>query len=551
MRLRDTACLSLLFCASHLALAWQPQPASVPVFTISGIVVEGRTNQPLRRAHVRIAQNDNPERRASLLTAEDGRFNFTNVPQGKYTLSAEYRGVSHMYQEDGYYSTGIVTGPALDSQHIVFAFPASGTLVVKVLDEEGEPVRAQTILFHKRIVGGWSQIELASQVTTDSEGIGRFPHLEAGTYYVGATGRPWYAQDGMVPRASGSQAESEKQLDLAYPVTYYPETQDPGSASPVEVSEGESAHVQIALRAVPAAKILLQGFPGDQDPARGEQVIPSVEAIGPGGVRIQTPADSYQDNNGRQIGGIAPGNYVVSVTRMSPGENGQEPLGVSRVDVRSETSLTFSNLARTAVSGHLTVEGLALPKQVAIWLGQPSTAQNAFCPVNSDGSFRCNSNGTGGNGGGNVIPGRYQVRVVNSADLYVKSTIARGAEISAGLLILKEGEAADLTVVAAKGTAKVNGIAVRDGRAVSGAMILLIPKDRGLGAGIPRDQSDSDGTFTLQQVLPGSYFLLALENDRLLEYHNRNAIQPYLARAQTVTVPLAPDAPVRVEVQKR
>ena len=81
------------------------------------------SNQPLKRARVTITQTDHPDQQVSLMTAEDGRFTFTNVPQGKYTLAAEYRGLQRTFEQDDFFSTGIVTGPALDSEHIVFPVP--------------------------------------------------------------------------------------------------------------------------------------------------------------------------------------------------------------------------------------------------------------------------------------------------------------------------------------------------------------------------------------------------------------------------------------------
>lgn len=51
-----------------------------------------------------------------------------------------------------------------------------------------------------------------------------------------------------------------------------------------------------------------------------------------------------------------------------------------------------------------------------------------------------------------------------------------------------------------------------------------------------RDQSDSDGTFTLPEVVPGQYTLLALVNGWDLDWAEPGVLQPYLAKGQAVTV---------------
>ena len=101
------------------------QTPSARKFVIAGMVVRDPSQQPVKGARVTITQNDHTERTASLVTGADGRFTFTDVPSAKYTLQAEVHGEQRTFEQDGMFSTGIVTGPALDSEHIVFRFPVS------------------------------------------------------------------------------------------------------------------------------------------------------------------------------------------------------------------------------------------------------------------------------------------------------------------------------------------------------------------------------------------------------------------------------------------
>jgi hypothetical protein len=68
-------------------------------------------------------------------------------------------------------------------------------------------------------------------------------------------------------------------------------------------------------------------------------------------------------------------------------------------------------------------------------------------------------------------------------------------------------------------------------------MILLVPEEA--ETNLPkfrRDQSDSDGTFTLLDVLPGQYRMLAIEDGWDLEWANLSLLQKRLEHAQRIDV---------------
>ena len=68
-------------------------------------------------------------------------------------------------------------------------------------------------------------------------------------------------------------------------------------------------------------------------------------------------------------------------------------------------------------------------------------------------------------------------------------------------------------------------------------MIVLVPNDIANNQSrIRRDQSDSDGTFTLPQIPPGRYTVLALQNGWEMEWQNPAVLKPYLKLGQPVLV---------------
>jgi hypothetical protein len=92
-------------------------------------------------------------------------------------------------------------------------------------------------------------------------------------------------------------------------------------------------------------------------------------------------------------------------------------------------------------------------------------------------------------------------------------------------------------VVLAAGATDVNGFAKKDGKGMAGAMVVLVPKDAGANwALFRRDQSDSDGSFSLRNAIPGQYTVVAIEDGWGLEWSRPEVIGRYLSRGIPVLV---------------
>jgi hypothetical protein len=99
---------------------------------------------------------------------------------------------------------------------------------------------------------------------------------------------------------------------------------------------------------------------------------------------------------------------------------------------------------------------------------------------------------------------------------------------------------------------KLDGFALRDAKPVPGAMVLLIPKNLASTSLFRRDQSDSDGSFTMTAIPAGQYTLIGIADDgRGLAYKDRTVLEPYLAEGQTIEFPLRSKEPVKVSVRAR
>lgn len=65
------------------------------------------------------------------------------------------------------------------------------------------------------------------------------------------------------------------------------------------------------------------------------------------------------------------------------------------------------------------------------------------------------------------------------------------------------------------------------------------------------DQSDSDGTFLLGGMLPGRYWLVAIEDGWDLEWTNGTVLKPYLTKGQSLQISANDQKKVTVEVQHK
>jgi hypothetical protein len=104
--------------------------------------------------------------------------------------------------------------------------------------------------------------------------------------------------------------------------------------------------------------------------------------------------------------------------------------------------------------------------------------------------------------------------------------------------LLAAGESVSLKLVVAGSAKSVEGLAVRDGKPMAGAMIVLVPVDAIQNIDLfRRDQSDLDGTFALPDVAAGRYILIAIENGWTLEWGRPEVLAPFLAKGMPVEVP--------------
>ena len=520
-----------------------PPPARAAAYRISGRVVDAHTGAPLGRASVQIADVKERSDSRAITAADDGSFSFEGLAQGKYSLTAERRGyIEQSYEQHDQYSTAIAVGPGLSSEGLTFKLPAEGIISGTVTDEAGEPVRgAQVRLFQDEDTNGIRATRQRETVTTDDRGVYEVSNLRPGAYFLVVTAHPWYSQrlHQIQPTGEGQDQNSaqSQNLDVAYPTTYYPGVTDQDAATPIPIKGGDRLDADITLAAQQAMRLRLSATPGDAN--RGFSVTLNQTIFGQ--VEAQPARVVFNSDGPVELEGILPGHYDVTVSQSVPGQ-GEAATKHFSTDVTSGmTELSAdTGVDAIAVTGKVVSMAGKLPAMSGVSLRTPNSRRPNYGALNEAGEFTIEA-----------PPGTYEV-LGNINGMHIVSLKATGGQLEGRMLTIKSGDAPKLEITAGTGHGEVEGVALLAGKPASGVMVLLAPEDpKNNEILFRRDQSDSDGTFDLENVFPGRYRLLAIENGWELEWANPAVLQAFLARSVPMEVKSGDHLKQTVEVQSR
>lgn len=538
--------LAVLLLALSAGLAAQQMRAPVPQdgdWQIAGRIISAADGRPLVGANVIVASPIDPENVQQALTGNDGRFRFNGLTAGKYVLQAQHRGfVSQVYQQHGGFSTAIAVGPGLELPDVLFRLQPEGIISGTVVDETGDPVRdAQVVLLHQFLLNGQWETGMGNSVQTDDQGHYHFSRLLPGRYFVAVNTQPWYATSPMTWVESAGKlpaTPADSALDVAYPVTYYQEATNFDDATPIDLQAGERTTADISLTAVPAQHIRLH---------IGDTSVSGFGATLSGevsqGSTISVPTQFQKVAPGIfESTGVPPGSYEMQL--FYPRRPGEQDVDKEiKVDAGKNEEI---DLSEPTVSASVTgmarfVPATKVPEYLRVVLIRKHSQQAFRANISPRGEFAFEPP---------VAPGDYEVVSSSAQGFYIARLTATGASVAGRSLKITGSDPVVLQVVMSRGVAQVKGTAVRGGKPVSGALVVLVPRDPVNNQPLFRaDQSDSDGTFTLPSIVPGKYTLVAVDNGWSLEWRNPAALKPYLSRGQLLEIAPEGRYNIKPEVQ--
>jgi hypothetical protein len=256
------------------------------------------------------------------------------------------------------------------------------------------------------------------------------------------------------------------------------------------------------------------------------------------GSSIQVSGESSRIGTEIDITGAPPGPVEVNLEWF-----GKNPVSWSQaVDLASDTEISAAEgLVSPQISGQVEVDGAAAPEGTSVALLNRLSNVSVGARLGPKGEFQVEDSG--------VKPGTYRV-LLNVPGAVVRGVSASGAKVVGQDVEISGGGPIHLVVQASQKLGRVEGTALRAGKPEGGAMVVLVPSDPVKdGELIRRDQSDSDGTFTLPSVLPGRYTVVAIANGWELEWMSPAVLKPYLKDGETVNVTAGGKPKVQVKVQ--
>jgi hypothetical protein len=539
-------------------------------YKITGIVVSSVDGSPVPHAHLsagpsvsgrgEMIRNFRGERNPSGIGTdadEHGRFTLPVASAGRWRLTASANGfVTQAYDEHDSFSAAVVLTSHERTVDLHFRISPEAEITGTVLDEAGEPVRdARMVLQHRPAVSpGQDQEEFRNRmvVQTDDRGVFDFSGLAEGDYRVMADAKPWYSTAGQPRLSSGSGAASDSALDVTYQLTWFPGVDDAAQAEILSLHPADSERADFHLVPIPAAHIRFSSPLAAGPPQRRAgslfPILERVDTSGSGVGTMATRAGGFGSAGQFDLGDLAPGLYRLRVPGSD--QNAQIKLieitpGSSRVLDSTVSGIQLADITlESPSSGEEDLQRVVL-KNVETGARFRPWRANEFIRAragNSDSESKVPEGITI-----QVPPGRYEVSLA-AQDTYLVGMAARGADVAGRFIVVHPGEV-KLTLRMAKGRAAVSGLATANGKPVEGAMVVLVPaglKDPSSFTSVVRDETNTDGSFDLNDVIPGQYILIAVDRGWQVNWKDGAALEKYLM--QGVPLDLRTDVRVKQEI---
>lgn len=557
MNILSTLARALLF----VALLTSAQAQQATLYKVGGVVIDANTGEPLPNCSVSLSESRQaaasrqalaPTNEKSMLTDEQGRFLFEGLPKDRYSLSARKRDYpSKLFEQHELLSTAIVTGPDQQTENIVFRLTPGAIISGSVYDEANEPIRNAIVqLYRHRLTDqdDSSSLQAVNGKPTDDRGRFDFSNISPGRYFLSVSARPWYANYQTQPTVGNPNEPLRPlnpELDVAYPLTYYPNAQDLSQAEEILIKGGEQVEANFTLSPVPALHVRVQ-LPSTN--GRDNGIFPMITRRDPTG-NTSSPVQVSMSRSANEIvlNGLSQGDYELSLRRFGEqGPNSTPALLKKEVHLTGNAVIDSDSTpfaAGATVSGKIVFPpDMQFPEHGFVGFQTSARMSRGFsrATIEKDGSFQTT-----------LDPGEYRVFVNNVGRAFLAKLTATGAKATGRTITVGEQANVRLSIAMASEFATVKGFGTQGEKPLSTAWVMIVPAQTGGTEIIRRDQTNSDGSFELGSVLPGRYHLFAIERGWEIDWSSPNAAKPYLEKSILVDLRPGQVLDVKVEVQPR
>jgi len=522
-------------------------PRAIGTATISGKVVDELTGQPVRRAVLSLG-NTERSLRFAMVTGDSGAFSFTNLPDGRFGMSANkpgYVSMSYGATRPNRPGTSIVLTTGQQLTGLTIRLPPGAVITGTVRDRAGEPVPdARVAVLRPSVSYLTGERELAPAgvggglgSSTNDRGEYRVYGLPAGEYYIVASVGIGIRSESELREVTPAELDWARRLLQApapavqvpergrpvdYAPVFYPGAPTRAGAGVITVKAGEErGGVDVLLERLPTSKITGQVvMPGDaplpqvQVNVIAHDTIPGVAFSGFGSARV--------DASGRFVSaGLPPGDYTITVRAATGGRAAASGaansalFGMSSVSVNgTDVSTTITLGSGVTVSGQLVFDGTTntapsdltrLRVNLTAERGRTPTLGVPAATPDATGAFKFVG----------VTPGKYRLSSSASGGWFVRTATVQGQDTLDQPI---EIGTADITGAEIRFTdlqSEINGdLLDAAGRPAPDYQIIVFPADQKYWQpGTRRIQSlrpGADGHFRFQNLPAGDYLIAAV-----------------------------------------
>jgi hypothetical protein len=522
---------------------------------LRGRVTAAESGAPLRKVQIRLTAAELRTPRMATTDAE-GRYEFRELPAGRYTVSANKTGyVPLQYGQRRPMEQGrpieIADKQIVDK--IDFRLPRGAVLSGRIVDEFNDPVADVMVsVMQLRYMGGRRRpVPAGRSSQTNDLGQFRVWGLPPGEYLVSATLRSFGVDAQMM--LGGSQDPT------GYAPTYYPGTANVSEAQRVTVALGaETSGVEFGLLPVRTARISGIVVDSEGRPFTEGNVMMMQSLGGPGGGAegmVFTVAGGGSGrlgaDGGFAIPNITPGEYTLQarVRRSKPGEApapefvmpGEGETGTMTVTVAGEdiSGLVIVASKGAKVTGHVAFDGPAPSSSrtenlrifaqpvsgdvLPMFGGMPSR-------VGVDGKFEM----TG-------LVGRRLIRAMGAQGWFLKSVKVDGRDVTdSGIEFKGAEEISGVEILLTTRMAEIAGtVKGPDGKPSKDYAVVVFPEDRDRWTADSRyfgqARPDQDGRFKVMGLPDETYLVAALDYVEAGEWRDPEFLERLRGSATRVT----------------
>jgi len=545
-----------------------PRQPKTGTARLRGRVLSTETGGPVRRAQVRITGPDIGSK--SAMTDAEGRYEFRDLPGGRFNLSANKAGyVTIQYGQTRPFESGkaldLTDGQLMEKADI--SLPRGSAISGRLVDEFGDPV-AEAVVNAMRSVwsGGRRRLQPTGRTaTTNDLGQFRIYGLSPGDYYVNAAFRGDAMEMAMAMGMGGSVGSGGpvgSNPNSGYAPTYFPGTANGAEAQKVTLTVGQEAqNTDFALLPVKLAKIAGTVISSEGKPVEGSMInaVPR-NADGAGMMMMMMGGNARTDKNGNfTIPNVAPGDYTLQsrvmqfmtsgggdnmmFTARIGGDNGAEaevgslPVTVSGEDLSNVVIVTSKG---ATASGRLVFDEGSKPSALtsirvsasAVDAEGPMVSFGGPGSVKADGTFELKSLG-----------GTRIIRAGNlPAGWMLKSVRVNGNDITDSGMDFKPGETiSGIEVTLTSKLTEVNGT-VKDGSQQAKDYTVVVFADEPQKWTLPNSRyvtatrPDQEGRFQIKNLPAGGYYAIAVDYLAQGEWNDPDVLERLKPKATSVSI---------------